>query len=69
MIDFKRKVTRKISNPRRLRHPLIIQLDPQGILRLREKSGRHWYSIGLEELYVVLVAAEIKKQKCLEKIH
>jgi hypothetical protein len=64
MTELKRKVTRKIPKPRGLRHPLVVQLDPAGagILKLREKGARKWYSIGLEELYKRLVAINLREQ-------
>jgi hypothetical protein len=52
---------------RALRHPLIIQLEPGGILKLREKGARRWYSIGLEALYKRFVAADVMEEKSNKK--
>jgi len=42
-------------------------LEPGGILKLREKHGRRWYSISLEELYKRLVAAAVREEKSMKK--
>ena len=66
MTELKRIIKRKVES-RTLRYPLIVQLEPGGILKLREKGGRRWYSITLESLYKKLVASAIMEEKKEEK--
>lgn len=63
MTDLKRIVKRKVPEVRTLRYPLIVQLEPGGILKLREKGARRWYSISLEALYKRLVAQAVRDEK------
>lgn len=62
MTDLKRIIKRKVES-RTLRYPLIVQLEPGGILKLREKGARRWYSISLEALYKKLVASAIMEER------
>lgn len=55
--ELKRIVRRKVES-RSLRYPLIAQLESRGILKLREKDLRRWYSISLEELYKTILQAK-----------
>jgi len=57
MIELTKTVKRRMQC-KRIRRPLIVQLEPEGILKLKEKGSRKWYTICLESLYFRLVKAE-----------
>jgi hypothetical protein len=64
--ELNRVVRRKFES-RTLRYPIILQVEPGGILKLREKGMRRWYSISLEELYKRLVVAEARAERLAKK--
>lgn len=64
MTQLKSLIKREFkSSLKSIRNPIIIQLDPNGYLRLKEKGGRQWYSISLETLYCLLVKDSIRRDK------
>lgn len=62
MTDLTKPVKRKMKS-RTLQHELVVLLEPGGILKLKEKGGRTWYSVELETLYKRLVAQEVGAAK------
>lgn len=58
-----KKVLKRELNSKTLRHNLIVQLDPEGIIRLKEKGSRRRYEIGIEALYWRLAKIEAKEPK------
>lgn len=48
---------------RTLQHELIILIEPNGILKLKEKGGRTWYPVDLETLYKRLVFEDVRREK------
>lgn len=58
-----KKVIKRELNSKTLRHSLVVQLDPEGIIRLKEKGSRRWYEIGIEALYWRLAKIEAKEPK------
>ena len=56
------------------RRPLIIQLEPPGIIRIKEKGKRTWYETSMEKVfslaakdYAARAALEKKKRKEAQK--
>jgi hypothetical protein len=54
MTTLKRKVERDFLSPA-WRRQIIIELDPAGYIRLRQKRCRKKYSISIEALFYLLV--------------
>lgn len=70
MTDLNKPVKRKMK-ARTLQHDLVILIEPGGILNLKEKGGRTWYSVELEALYKKLVVQDIiskrRNKQCQSK--
>ena len=67
MTELTKPVKRKMKS-RTLRHELVVLIEPGGILKLREKGGRKWYSVDLETLYKRLVFEEVSRDKKIRRI-
>lgn len=55
MTKLARPIRREFSSGLFDRRSLIITLDTDGYIRLREKSSRRTYSISFEALYLLLI--------------
>jgi hypothetical protein len=62
MTTLKRRVQRDFTSPAWKRQ-IIIELDPAGYIRLREKRVRRKYSISIEALFYLLVKQGGKHEK------
>ena len=65
MTKLNKKVTRETGAV--LRHrPLIIQIEPPDIIRVKEKGRRTWYVVSVENIYTLgalKMAAQVRAEK------
>jgi hypothetical protein len=67
MTTLNRPVKREFSSGLFDRRSLIITLDTDGYLKLREKSSRRVYGISFESLYLLLVRQKRQEEEAQKK--
>ncbi len=56
MTELKTPIKREFrSLSSRIRRPIIILIDPDGYIRLKEKGGRNWHSLSIELAYYLAI--------------
>jgi len=63
MTELNRPIKRKFNYVRNLRRPIMILIEPEGFIKLKEKGGRSWEEISIESLYCHLIAARVEKER------
>ncbi len=54
------KTVRRETSAKYLKRPIIIQLEPGGVIRLKEKGRRIWYETTIEAVFSMAAKTYVK---------
>ena len=63
MTELNKTIKRKITKVHSLRRPLLIQIEPPDLLRIKEKGMREWVELSIESLYVKAIKSQCPLMK------